>query len=72
MKIYLLYRKDIVGSDEYDSKVVVADNEQRARELANEDVGDEGYDIWNNPDIVVCEEVDDTIEGVVIASFIAG
>ena len=72
MKIYLLYRKDIVGSDEYDSKVVVADNEQRARELAKEDVGDEGYDIWNNPDIVVCEEVDDTIEGVVIASFIAG
>ena len=71
MKIYLLRRKDNIGYDEYDSKVIVADSEQRARKLANEFVGDEGT-IWDNPKFVTCEEVDNTLEGVLITSFNAG
>lgn len=67
MKIYLLTRKDRIGYDEYDSKVVVAKTAKRARDLANEEQGDEG-NVWINPKIVICKQVK-MIEGIVLSSF---
>ena len=71
MKIYVLLRKDEVGWDEYDSKVIVAKNEKRAREIANQHVGDEG-EMWTDPNLVMCEVVDTTTEREVVGSFNAG
>lgn len=71
MKIWILRRKDQIGYDEYDGKVVVAEDEWRARDIANRRVGDEGR-IWDDPTIVICDEVDNDIEGIVLASFCAG
>ena len=54
MKIYVLDRMDKVDSD---SKVIVAENEWSAREMAsNEDLGEEGR-IWNDVTRVVCKEM---------------
>ena len=70
--IYLLARTEAVNYDEYDSKVVRAPNEQQARELANEDTGDEGT-LWNDPEQVTCESLDPNGEaGVILGSFHAG
>lgn len=71
MKIYVLDRMEIVNYDEYYGKVIVAKDEWRAREIANENVGDEGK-IWNDPTRVSCKEVDKKCEGVVLSAFCAG
>jgi hypothetical protein len=71
MKIWLLSRIDKVGWDEYAGKVIVAETAKRAREIANERVGDES-EIWDNPEFVSCIEVDNTVEGVVLDDFKAG
>lgn len=57
--IYLLWRPDRPNFDydSYDSKVVVAPSEQRAREIANGEVGDEGR-IWDDPTKVSCRVLD--------------
>lgn len=70
MKIYLLERKEC-GYDEYGAKVIVAKNEARAREMANEQVGDEGK-IWTDETQVTCTIVDLKKEMVVSAEFHAG
>lgn len=70
MKIYLLERKEC-GWDEYDAKVVIAKNEQRAREIANENVGDEGK-LWTDTSQVTCKIVEVKVEGEVLGSFRAG
>lgn len=70
MKIYLLSRDDY-GYDEYSSKVVIAKNEERARELANDNTGDEGR-IWTNSDLVFCNLVGTKTEGVLLGAFNAG
>lgn len=70
MKIYLLERNDC-GYDEYRAKVIVAKNESRARELANEQVGDEGR-IWADESQVTCTIVDAKKEMIVLADFNAG
>lgn len=67
MKIYLLERKEC-SYDEYGLKVIVAKNEARARELANEQVGDEGR-IWTDASQVTCTKVDTKKEMVVAAEF---
>lgn len=71
MKIFLLERIGAVGWDEYTGKVIVAKDEARAREIANQDTGDEGT-IWNDPQKVSCVVVDKTVEGIVLESFNAG
>ena len=64
MNIYKVYRTDPIGWDEYDSAVVVAENEQQARDLCPFEASD--------TDIVKAEIVDDKIAGVVVSSFHAG
>jgi hypothetical protein len=71
MKIYVLVRNDEAGYDEYDSKVFVAKNEKRAREIANRHVGDEG-EMWTDTRLVACEIVDISVEREVVGSFNAG
>ncbi len=70
MKIWILKRDDH-GYDEYDGKVIVAKNAKRAREIANENTGDEGR-IWTDAALVSCEEIKATEEGEVLGSFNAG
>lgn len=70
MKIFLLERKEC-GWDEYDAKVIVAKNEQRAREIANQNVGDEGQ-VWTDESQVTCKIVEVKSEGEVLGSFRAG
>lgn len=64
MNIYKVYRTDKVNWDEYDSAVVVAENEAQARELVPFNASD--------PETVKVEIVDDTVAGVVVESFNAG
>jgi len=70
MKIYLLKRREC-GWDEYSARVIIAKNEQRAREIANENIGYEGQ-IWADASRVTCKIVEKKIEGEVLASFRAG
>jgi len=70
VKIYLLERKEC-GYDEYGAKVIIAKSEARAREMANEQVGDEGQ-IWTDESQVTCTIVDLKKEMVVSAEFHAG
>jgi hypothetical protein len=64
MNIYKVYRTDNVDYDEYDSAVVVAESEAQARELVPFAA--------NDTEIVKVEIVDNTVPGVVVASFNAG
>lgn len=54
--IWKLTRKDSVGYDEYESKIVRAKSEKEARRIANKKVGDEGP-LWEDPTYVSCERV---------------
>lgn len=70
--IYLLRRKDAIGYDEYDAKVIRANSTKRAREIACEDTGDEGS-IWMDDKLVTCEVVvAEGPEGEILSSFNAG
>ncbi len=73
MALYLLTRKSKdVGWDEYDSRLVRAQSVDDARETANNSVGDEGQ-IWTNPKLVACEEVQPVgPREIIISSFNAG
>ena len=64
MKIYIVYRTDPVGYDEYDAAVVVAKNEDEARKLCPFNADDR--------EIVKVEIVNNKVAGVVLASFNAG
>jgi len=68
MKIYLLKRIFSVGWDEYDGKVIIASSAKAARKIANLRVGEEGQ-IWDNPKLVLCQEIDLTMPMVVLTSF---
>ena len=70
LNIYFLSR-DKCGYDEYWGKVVIAATEARARELANEVIGDEGL-IWDNAALVTCEVINLSTEQVVLEAFNAG
>lgn len=74
MKLYLLRRKDFdnISYDEFVSRLIRAKSATRAREIANQNVGDEGT-IWQNPEAVECQIVFNTgEEGVIIENFNAG
>lgn len=70
MKLWHLFRTDDIGYDEYEEKIISAKTEKRAREIANEQVGDEGK-IWDG-ETVKCELVKATEEGVYMSSFRSG
>lgn len=70
--IYLLTRKDELGYDEYIAKVIRASCEMEAREIANEDTGDEGQ-IWMDPAKVRSKEINQIgPKGEILGSFNAG
>ena len=71
MKLFLLHRGGVAWYDQYEGKLIRAETEKRAREIANEDIRGEGK-IWDR-DEVICEII--TLsgkEGVVMADFNAG
>ena len=70
MKIYKVFRTDSVGWDEYDSAVVVAKNEQHAREIVAKEMSHGWGDVFGEH--VQVELVNKEVEGVVVASFNAG
>jgi len=86
MKLFLIYRTEIVGYDEYDSAVVVAADEESAKkihpreEYANKEWWKEDmeYNSWVIPEKVnvsylgICESGDYKEGSVVCASFNAG
>lgn len=72
MKLYLLRRHDEPGYDEYDSMVIRAESEERARKIANICCMYEGR-IWDNPELVDCVELKASgEEGIIITNFVAG
>lgn len=72
MIVFYLYRDlNSVGWDEYASKVIVAENEARARQLANENAADFEGRIWEDVDLVECEVVNTEKEDVILTSFYA-
>ena len=68
MHIYLLERIQGADYDEYESMVIIADSPTRARKIANQNSGDEGY-IWTDTSQVSCTLIDIKNEGVVLTSF---
>lgn len=56
--------------DAYDEKVIIASNEENARNIANKETGEEGK-IWNDPNLVSCEQIDlrKNEEYVLLSSF---
>lgn len=71
MQIYCLTLIDSVDWDEFDGKVIVAQNEADARRIANKHTGTEGK-VWEDTAFVKCEIVNTDKEGVVLESFCAG
>ena len=72
MRIYLLKRIGDAGYDEYVEKVIRAKSQKQAREIANENVGDEGQ-VWTDKKLVVAEVVTPAGEaGVISEAFDAG
>lgn len=71
MNIFLLGRINETWYDEYLGKVIVAENEAQAREMANDDVGDEGK-VWTDATEVSCIEIDMSKSAVILQSFHAG
>lgn len=70
--IYILERTDEIGWDEYTGKVVRAESEQEARDIANKKTGDEGK-IWTDTTKVTCEQVaTDGASGAILEAFNAG
>lgn len=73
MKLYRVTRKGEVGWDEYDSFIVLAENEDEARRLA-QTAAEEGE--WQPPANAFtkgkCDEVNLNEAGVVLGSFNAG
>jgi hypothetical protein len=73
-----LFKLKVLGNvtyDEFDSFVVRAESEQKARELVNREAGDYGSqkNIWLNPDKVSCNQIyKDGAPKVICASFNAG
>lgn len=70
MKVYYVYVDDY-SWDEYDAIVVVAENEDRALELAKHGNFEESYfNKWQGE--IHVEEVDLTTEHIILASYNAG
>lgn len=71
MKLYLLWRREHVGYDEYDSMLIRAIDATTAREMANKH--DPSHQIWHLSKRVACRIVHKKgYKGVLISSFNAG
>jgi hypothetical protein len=70
MKIYKVYRINKIGWDEYEGAVIVAKNENQAREIAAAEMRD-GTN-WQDESTVKVEIVGNKESGVVLSSFNAG
>jgi len=56
---YLLKQKpDEPGWDEADGFVVQCDRAKEARQIASENAGDEGAEVWLDPKRSTCEKID--------------
>lgn len=65
MKIWVLERLEEVDWDECISMVVVAEDESRARIVADKNCCDEGH-IWCDPMKTTCEEIKLNVERFII------
>jgi hypothetical protein len=81
MNIYLLSQEDNIDYDTFDSVVVAAESEEKARlihpDTLNEDPWEDNYPSWaDSPDNVRVEFLgvakEGTKEGIILASFNAG
>lgn len=74
MKIWLIRRMGDIGYDEFDAKVVAANDEEGARRIASIRTGDEGATEWLDPKRSMVTEVrtDEDHEVVILESFCAG
>jgi hypothetical protein len=69
MKIFKLQKTGKPGYDENEAMIVVAENEAKARSIANKAAADEGR-IWHlDGQFVNCSEVDVSTPGIVLISF---
>ena len=71
MKIYKVYRTDTVDYDEYDGAVIVAKNENHAREIDSSTL-DDGSTQWLSDEHVKVEIVSNKDAGIILSSFNAG
>ena len=86
MNIYLIYQNEVRGYDTYDSAVVIAENEESARNTHPSTAGNTANEEWKHYGTWVkyedrenvhvellgkCDDAQKTI-GVVVASFNAG
>lgn len=78
MYIYLLWQNEVCGYDTYDSMVVIANSELRAKELSLKDV-EPSLSVWaDNINDIKCEKlgmaniINSNKERVVLKSFNAG
>lgn len=73
MKLYLLSRNpDDVWYDQFTDKLIRAESERRAREIASLDIGDEG-DIWRDKTLVTAKIITgDGQEEVILTSYLNG
>jgi len=69
MKVFLLERANF-SYDEIFRKVIVANNEQRARKIANLETADEGK-IWEDSAEVSCTIINLEIEGEIASVFLS-
>lgn len=74
MKLYFLSRlHGCTNYDQYDSFVVRAENENRARIIASGEAGDEGPESWIDTEETSCTELACAgAERVILGSFNAG
>lgn len=73
MALYLIKRIREPGYDEYDSKVVRAATESKARTMASQNPGDEGSECWLDPIQSTCDVIADRGKpAVILESFNPG
>ena len=69
MNVYILEQVLVHNDDEFEAKVIVAENEKTARRLANKHVLNEG-EIWEDEKLVYCKLVPLSIRNVVMEAVI--
>ena len=73
MALWFVSAKSTVGYDCYDAHVVSCESAERARQYCAANPGDEGRDLWLDPNLSDCVEILSTEpEGIVLSSYNAG
>lgn len=80
MNVYHVYREDDVDYDEWDGAIIIAESEEKAREIANNGMKFTRYELnkppyqfdWSDKEKVKCEVVNQETQGIVLSSFNAG